>query len=501
MAKSQYRDQAKALNEERLKLWEQAKGIVDRSESEKRAMRSDEKEGFDKLSDEMDALKERMDTLERMADGEEDEDRDDEDVEDEEGRDEEEEGDEEEDGERSQPRCVTVNGKRMLVVPNYRSKTVPGGKGVEFRQRPGESHGEYRNRTRRSTSEYNKVFFDYLHRGEGALNSSLARRSIQADSDIVGGYLVAPQEFTGKLIKFVNNLLFIRQLATVMTLKSAQSLGAPSLDTDPDDADWTSELDTGNEDNAMSFGKRELTPRPLAKRLKISNKLLRMAALSGGYSADNSVSGGGPEGLVRDRLAYKFAVSEEKAFMLGDGSNKPLGIFTASSRGISTARDVASGAAFGAGVVSADGLIAAKYNQKVQYWPKLQWVINRSVLKVIRQLKDAENRYLWAPGGAGIGGSNLGGVNSPGLGGSYDTLLDCPINMSEYAPNDTSADGNYIAVLGDFSFYWIADSEQLEIVRLNELYAAANLTGFIARMELDGMPVLEEAFTRVKIGA
>ena len=39
----------------------------------------------------------------------------------------------------------------------------------------------------------------------------------------------------------------------------------------------------------------------------------------------------------------------------------------------------------------------------------------------------------------------------------------------------------------------------MQIQRLVELYAATNQVGFIGRMELDGMPVLEEAFVRVKL--
>ena len=39
----------------------------------------------------------------------------------------------------------------------------------------------------------------------------------------------------------------------------------------------------------------------------------------------------------------------------------------------------------------------------------------------------------------------------------------------------------------------------MELQRLDELYAATNQVGFIGRMELDGMPVLAEAFTRVTL--
>lgn len=488
--------QIKDVRQERCKLVADARKIIDDAEKEGRKMSREEQGAWEEIMKKVDEMHERISTLERQAEAEDDEeDRDDEDGDGDEGRgtdgddaeNEDDEDDEEDGGDRAQhlPRYITFKGRRFLVVPKVkfkRNRSKPGATGRErreFRRLVGESDHEFRTRARRSTDEYRQVFFDYLHRGDAALGTRLAQRAIQADSDIVGGYLIAPQEFVARLIKFVNNYVFIRKKGTVNTLKAAQSLGAPSLDTDISNANWTSELDTGNEDTAMAFGKRELTPRPLAKRIKVSNKLLRMAALQGGASADNSVAGGGAEGLVRDRLGYVFGITEEQAFLTGSGSNQPLGIFTASSRGIDTSRDVLTGSSTG---VTVDGLIAAKYNQKVQYWPRLEWIFHRAVLQVIRQLKDANGNYMWVPGG---------------LGGEADTMLDIPVNMSEYAPSVLTT-GNYVGALGDLSFYWIADAEQLEIQRLNELYAAANQTGFIARLELDGMPVLAEAFTRLK---
>lgn len=475
----------KKLREERKALVAKAREIQEKADAEGRAMRSDEEGAWEDVMKKVDEMHERVSRLERMAEAEaddEDEDRDDEEesddqpARDDEGGEDDEEDDEEEDEDKE--RSIIRNGKRYVLKKTPKRRTVPGGK-LPSRRMPWESENEFRTRQRRSTPEYNQVFWDYAARGDAALQTSLARRAIQADSDIVGGYLVAPQEFVGRLIKFVNNFVFIRQRATKYTLKAAQSLGAPSLDTDISDSDWTSELDTGNEDQSMAFGKRELTPRPLAKRIKVSNRLLRMASVTGGFSADNSVAGGGPEGLIRDRLGYKFGVTEEEAFMTGDGTKQPLGVFTASTRGIDTSRDVLTGNSTG---ITVDALINAQYNQKVQYWPRCEWIFNRAILSYIRKLKDANGQYLWVPGG---------------MGGEADTILGRPVNMSEYAPSVFSS-GNYVGLFGDLSFYWIADSETLEIQRLVELYAAANQTGFIARMELDGMPVLAEAFTRLK---
>ena len=82
--------------------------------------------------------------------------------------------------------------------------------------------------------------------------------------------------------------------------------------------------------------------------------------------------------------------------------------------------------------------------------------------------------------------------------GEPDTILNRPLNMSEYVPN-TFTTGLYVGMFGDLSKYWIADALDLQVQRLIELYAETNQDGFIGRMESDGMPVLAEAFARVKL--
>lgn len=294
-------------------------------------------------------------------------------------------------------------------------------------------------------------------------------RALQADSDVAGGFMTTPQQFVNRLIQAVDNQVFLRQWATPNPVANAQSLGMPYLANDPDDADWTSELGTGNLDSAMSFGKRELFPHPLAKRIKISNKLLRL-------NPD-------VEQLAITRLAYKFAVSFEKAGMTGSGANKPLGVFTASADGISTGRDVSTDNTTTA--FTADGLKNAKYALKGAYWPRAKWLFHRDAVKMLAKLKDLEGRYIW---------------QSAVQLGQPDMLEGIPLFTSEYAPNTFTA-GLYVGILGDFSYYHTADALDFGLQRLNELYAEANQTGFIGRLESDGMPVLEEAFVRVKLAA
>ena len=89
----------------------------------------------------------------------------------------------------------------------------------------------------------------------------------------------------------------------------------------------------------------------------------------------------------------------------------------------------------------------------------------------------------------------------PGLnGGQPQMLLGQPIIMSEYAPSSITTDA-YALALGDFSWYWTADSLMMTTQRLVEVYARQNQIGYIIRVESDGMPVLAEAFARMKFAA
>lgn len=312
------------------------------------------------------------------------------------------------------------------------------------------------------------AFRRYLLTGTIAGEGADELRALQAGSDVEGGYLRPPQQFIAELLKGVDDAVFIRQRATKFQVVQPESLGVPTLDTDMNDADWTTELATGSEDTAMRFGKRELRPHPVAKLIKVSKKLLRSSALP-------------IEQIIQQRMAYKFGITQEKAFLTGNGNQRPLGVFTASSDGIPTTRDVSTGNTTTS--ITFDGLIEAKFAVKAQYWPRSDWLFHRDAVKQIVKLKDGDGQYIWRMS-----------VRD----GEPDILLGRPMMISENAPN-TFTTGLYVGLFGDFSYYWIVDSLDLQVQRLVELYAATNQDGFIGRMEADGAPVLPEAFARVKL--
>lgn len=404
----------KDLREKRGQLLHEARQIMDKAESEKRGLTTEEKEKYDRVFNEQAEIGETIKREEQLNEAE-------------------------------------------------RRAAERAGKDQEDSGQKGQKGSAEERAALQATA-----FRNFLKSGRVMGDGAEEFRALQVDADTQGGFLVAPQQFVMNLIKFVDDMVYIRNKATKFQVPTAASLGAASLDTDVNDCDWTVELKTGSEDTGLAFGKRELTPHPLAKRVKISAKLLMMALMD-------------PAALVTQRLGYKFGLTEEKAFLTGDGNKKPLGLFTASANGISTARDVSTSNTTTA--ITFDGLIEAKYSLKSQYQGTAEWMFHRDAIKQISKIKDNDGQYIWQPSV---------------IAGQQDLILGRPLTMSEHVPNTFTA-GKYVGLFGDLSFYWIADALDMQIQRLNELYAETNQVGFIGRKETDGMPVLEEAFARVKL--
>ncbi len=291
-------------------------------------------------------------------------------------------------------------------------------------------------------------------------------RAFQVDSDIEGGYIAAPQKFINKLLKNVDRAIPTRGLATIHKVPKADSLGVVKLDTDAEDWDWTTELSTGNEEDTLRIGKREMRTSPIAKRVKLSKTLMRKNIMS---ASD----------LVIGRMKYKLGYTMESAYMTGTGSQQPLGMFVASDDGLTTGADVSTGNTTTA--VKADGLIEAQEGLKEGY--NGTWLFHPDGIKKLRKLKDGEGQYIWQPG-----------LQK----GTASSLLGSPYVKSRFVPN-TWTSGLYVGMYADFKYYWIVDALDMQIQILNELYAESNQVGYIGRYEGDGQPVLEEAFRRITL--
>ena len=73
-----------------------------------------------------------------------------------------------------------------------------------------------------------------------------------------------------------------------------------------------------------------------------------------------------------------------------------------------------------------------------------------------------------------------------------------PAFESEYAPS-TFSSGQYVAIFGDLSAYWIVEALTFTIQVALELFAETNQNLYLGRKELDAMPIDENAFIRLKL--
>ncbi len=352
-----------------------------------------------------------------------------------------------------------ADAERSVQIPS--TPTLPGGHQVKPAQTP-EERAKYVDEIRRRA-------FNQSLAGKPVRLTADEKRALNMTDSKYGGYTMVPQTIATQFVTKLKDASVMRQLATVQMVTGSESLGVVTWETDYADYDWTNEILTGlAEDTAGEFGKRELAPKQLMKLVKMTKSLIDRSPMD-------------VEALVMDRLRYKYEMTEDNAFLNGTGANSPLGVFTASAYGVSTSRDVVTGSAT---AITNSGLMDFRYKVKEQYLtrPSAGIVCHRDFVKKILQLtcNTSEPVYL----------ATLN-ANAP------DSLWGVKIYTNERAPN-TYTDGLYVAVIGDFSFYHIADSVDWSVQRLDQLYATSGQIGFLATRYTDGMPILAEAFARFK---
>lgn len=323
--------------------------------------------------------------------------------------------------------------------------------------------------------QYGKAVKGYFRYGLPGM-TAVQVKDLSVGNPTAGGYLMQDTFISNMLVK-AREMSTMRQICTVLPPVPSGSVIVPAEDSLLSDAEWTSEVTTGTADTVTPFGRRMLTPHALSKVVKVSNTFLRNPQFDA-------------EAWVRDRMAYKTAIPEENGFINGDGNNKPLGLLK--TAGLPTYTTASSNEVYGDDIINWVYSLPAAYAAS----PKTRILCNRAFIRKIRTLANknaavAFTNYLWQPGLAA---------------GTPNTVLDVPYALSDkfddgLDASDVWEDNAVIAVVGDFSYFWIADALQMTIQRVVELYAASNQTGFFGRKESDGMCVMAEAFYALKVKA
>lgn len=412
----------KELRLQRKKLVEQCRALLDKAESEKRELTAEEQGEYAKLDAEVDALEGRYTRLEKQAEREQ---------------------------ALKEPVGRGVIGKEGTGTPSVKGPKVDLGV--------------------RGTPEYHEAFMSYVRHGERTPYET--RATLQVDLAEGGGFYAASEQFINGLLQAPDDLLAIRQLATKYRCAYGENLGQISLDGDISEFEFGGgETQAASEDTGIAFGKRELKPKPMKRKLvKISKALLQSARINA-------------ETVVRERAGYQLAAGQETGFMTGDGATQPLGLFTVSNDGIPASRDSSTG--MGETDLTGDGLISAQGMLDSVYDGAAVWLLHRDGRTRIRKLKTGDGQYLWQPGLRD---------------GEPDMLLGKRIVTGSKVPNVWSS-GLYVGMYGDFSKYAIADAVSLNVQVLSELYALTGQIGLLFDMiACDAMPMLSSAFVRLKL--
>ncbi len=233
------------------------------------------------------------------------------------------------------------------------------------------------------SSEYAKDFEAFMRKGD---EGELSQKSINTGTDADGGFAV-PESWDKKLLELLGEQSPMRQIANVITIgtdnhkKTVNKGGAA--------AGWVGETDSRGETDAPKLGQVEATMGEL-----YANPAVTQRALDDIYF--------NVESWITGEIAEAFAEKEGEAFLLGNGSNKPIGLLTAKTDAKKDKeRDFGKVQLFtssSAGIISGDDLIEILYGLKKGYRKRAKWMLNSATLAEIRKLKDSEGNYLWRPG-------------------------------------------------------------------------------------------------------
>ena len=309
----------------------------------------------------------------------------------------------------------------------------------------------------RASDEYKKAFWNTMRNN----TTPEIRNSLKIGTDSEGGYLV-PDEFEKTLVEGLLEENIFRTLATIINTSSGDRK-IPVV-ASKGNASWVDE-EAPIPESDDSFGQISIGAFKLATIIKISEELLNDSVFN-------------LESYIAKEFARRIGSAEEEAFLIGNGTGRPTGIFNdTGGAGVGTTASTQS-------TIKIDEVIDLFYSLKSPYRKKATFIMNDSTVKEIRKLKDGNGQYIWQPS-----------ITA----GEPDTILNRPVKTSSYVPG--LAAGAKPIAFGDFSYYWIADRQGRSFQRLNELYAVTGQIGFKASQRVDGKLILPEAIKVLQMKA
>jgi len=274
---------------------------------------------------------------------------------------------------------------------------------------------------------------------------------LQEGVDADGGYLV-PEEYDRRLIDVLEEENIMRRLGTKIVTSGQHKI---NIAASKPAAAWIEEGGTLTFGDA-TFDQIYLDAHKLHVAIKVTEELLYDSAFN-------------LENYIITMFGKALANAEEDAFLNGDGTGKPTGIFAATGGGnVQNSLTAA---------LKSDDLLDFVYGLKRPYRKNASFIMNDATLASIRKLKDNNGAYIWQPSYQA---------------GEPDRVLGYAVNTSAYAPKNAIS-------FGDYSYYNIGDRGTRSFAELRELFAGNGMVGFVAKERVDGKLVLPEAVQILKL--
>ena len=289
------------------------------------------------------------------------------------------------------------------------------------------------------------------------LNSSrLVLTRANSTTNSAGGYTI-PQGFLAELEKKIVYFNPLRDVARVIRTESGNSLPFPTID-DTGNPGAIGAENTAPSATDMTFGQIILGAYRTESLVLLSNELLR----DSGLDLATEVAG-----LLGERLGRKEATDHAT----GNGTTAPQGVVTGSSAGATGATTT---------TITLANIMALRNALDYGYQQNGAFMMHQSIWSTILQLADSQSRPLFL---------DL-------LNGNAPRLLGYPVIVNNAMASSIAASAKTV-LFGDFSKYYIRDAGDIEIIRMNERYADAYQTGFMAVRRSDAKVAQSAAIVRI----
>lgn len=312
-------------------------------------------------------------------------------------------------------------------------------------------------------SEVSRLFARSLRVGIENLTAE-ERQVFQATMSVgtgsQGGYTV-PTEIAKSILDALKAFGGMRRVANVIQTAGGNPINFPT-------SDGTSETGELIAENVTATA---LDPTMGSIALNVYKFSSKIIAVPFELLQDSAVD---IEAWVRGRMVTRLGRTTNQYFTTGTGSAQPQGLAYAATTG-------KTGASGQTVTVIYDDLIDLQHSVDAAYRElgNCGWMMNDDSIRILRKLKDAYGRPIFAPGyedSLAVGGPS---------GGAPDRILGAPITVNNQMA--VMAAGAKSILYGDFSYYTIRDAMMLEMFRFTDsAYAKLGQVGFLAWMRSGG---------------